>query len=119
MDSKLNILLYLYSFHFLFRPLGSATKGGGASSGIRAPPATRPPPIRTTAPPVTKPPVTKPVQQQQPPVPKVSLATQRPSPPIQHHNAIINDHQHGVHSNENVRLQQEVRFGFSKEFFWI
>jgi RP/EB family microtubule-associated protein len=90
------------------QPLGSATKGGGASSGIRAPPATRPPPIRTTAPPVTKPPVPKPVQQQQPPVPKVFPATQRPSPPIQHHTAIINDHQHGVHSNENVRLQQEI-----------
>jgi len=52
--------------------------------------------------------IAKPVQQQQPP--KVSPATQRPPAPIQHSTAVNNHHQGVVHSNENVRLQQEVRF---------
>ncbi len=42
-----------------FRPLGSGKPGGG-TSGIRAPPASRPAPIVRAAPPppITRPPVT-------------------------------------------------------------
>jgi len=89
------------------QPLGSTTaKPGGATSGIRAPPAARPAPTRTTAPPATKPPITKPVQHQQqqpPPPPKAFPTTQRAPAPV-HHNTAVSDH----HSIENVRLQQEI-----------
>ncbi len=56
----------------------------------------------------------KPVQHQPaappPPLPKVSPAVQRPPPPVHHTTTINNNHQGVVHNNENIRLQQEVRF---------
>ncbi|CAF0846522.1 unnamed protein product [Rotaria sp. Silwood1] len=84
------------------QPLGNG-KTSGAGSGIRAPPASRPPPVAPVraAPPVAKPPVTtKPMQQHQQ---KISPSTHRPAGAGHH----VDPH-HGLHSNENIRLQQEI-----------
>jgi hypothetical protein len=51
--------------------------------------------------------IAKPVQQ-----PKLTPAIHRPSAPV-HAKSIAPDQHQGVqHTNENVRLQQEVRFSF-------
>ncbi len=117
------ILLFLlkYRILYLFRPLGN---GKGASSGIRAPPATRPAPVAATraAPPPTRPAVVtskfiqlltnikslflclaKPMQQHQQ---KISPSIHRPvGGGVGHH---VDPHHHGLHSNESIRLQHEV-----------
>jgi len=83
------------------QPLGSGKPGGG-TSGIRAPPASRPAPIvRAAPPPTTRPPVTtKPMQQHQQ---KISPSVHRPVGGAHH----VDSH-HGPHSHESIRLQQEI-----------
>ncbi|CAF1555181.1 unnamed protein product [Adineta steineri] len=83
---------------------GKAAPGGG-SSGIRAPPASRPVPAPVTraAPPPTRPPVTaKPMQQHQQ---KISPSVHRPVGNSSGHHV---DTHHGSHNTESIRLQQEI-----------
>ncbi|CAF1132875.1 unnamed protein product [Adineta ricciae] len=87
------------------QPLGSGGgKGTTASSGIRAPPASRPAPVVRAAPAPTRAPIaaTKPMQQHQP---KISPSVNRPGGGSSGHHI---DSHHGSHSHDNLRLQQEI-----------
>ncbi|CAM4757107.1 unnamed protein product [Rotaria magnacalcarata] len=88
------------------QPMGNGKTSSTASSGIRAPPVSRPAPVRAAPPPPPPPPAarapvaTKPMQQHQQ---KVSPSTYRPVGGAHHA-----DPHHGVHNNETIRLQHEI-----------